>query len=89
MDYNKSDYQILETFKTQNAIDRMSSLTVSQLKQFLPHSKSKIYYSIKAFMLNNLVEYGIKDKNSESFYITNLGLLELQKINILNQHDNN
>lgn len=77
---NKSDIKILLELKTQNAVDKMTSMTITQLSQFLPYSKSKIYSTMRVFVSESLVEIGIKDKNGESFFINSQGIQELLKI---------
>ena len=77
---NKADFFILQEFIKQKGIDQMSSLSISQLTSSLDYSKSKIYNTIKILLLESLIDVGVRDQNSETYFINANGLREIEKL---------
>lgn len=74
---NKLAYLILHVLKNMGAINRMSSMSAADVHHEIRDSRysySAVYKKLKQLTIMGHIMMGIKDGNSNTYYITSTGI---------------
>ncbi|WP_291566923.1 MULTISPECIES: hypothetical protein [unclassified Clostridium] len=77
MELNRSDYEILDILRKNRCYSKLKALTMNDLITESKLSYSKIRKTTKELLKLKYIEKGAKNGCAETFYMTELGKLEL------------